>query len=287
MVVRLAENAMEVAFAWMVSWVSVVLKMLCVSAGTERRVLYFVQYGWKRPWQWVVAQLLTALIDPRRVPSHVAVVMDGNRRFAHSIGLQSVKEGHEEGARKLKEFVDWCLRFEAIREVTVWALSTDNLTGRSPREIQDLWDLCEEHLPQFSARNQASLKDRGVSVRVIGERQLLPDRIRDIVLDLEARTQLSSPRLVLNVALPYGGRQEIVAAAKAGGPDGISANVYTLSDPDLIIRSGGECRLSGFMLWQSAHAELYFSSRLWPCFMLSHFLTALYTFQQRQRRFGR
>jgi undecaprenyl diphosphate synthase len=169
----------------------------------------------------------------------------------------------------------------------VWALSIDNLSGRHPREIADLWDLCEEHLPQFSAQNQDALRQRGVSVRVIGERNLLPQRILAIVRDLEEKTHLNDPRIVLNIALPYGGREEIVAAATAKGPARISEGLYTKSSPDLIIRSGGERRLSGFLLWQSAHAELYFSSQLWPCFSQSHFLFALFDFQQRQRRFGR
>ena len=328
--------------------VTVVLKLLCLPPSLLTKTLYFLQYGVKRPWQWLEAQVLMGLIDGRRVPSHIAVVMDGNRRFAQSVLLQSTKLGHEQGAQKLREFVEWCLRYEGLREVTVWALSTDNLASRNPREIDDLWALCEEHLPAMTASSLGSLRDRGVQVRVIGERARLPPRIKKIVEELEQRisdapaaasdpsqtqnsrqsknnnhralnstsspsssnsthslslssssssssssTSSSSfqqipPRLILNIALPYGGREEIATAASTKGTsvEEISAGMYTLSDPDLIIRSGGEFRLSGFMMWQSMHAELFFSSQLWPCFSLSHFLSAIYHYQQRQRRFG-
>lgn len=267
--------------------VSIVL--LLFSGEQATKLLYFLQYGWQKPIQWATGYVLEHyLVDGQRAPSHVAVIMDGNRRFARSIGLRSIKEGHERGAEKLGELVDWCLLYPRIRELTVWALSTDNLTGRSEQEIADLWRLCEEHLPRFtSPHSLSSFQAKGVAIRVIGERQLLPPRIRDIVAEVELKSHHERPRLVLNVALAYGGREEIVAAARAHGPDQLARGLYTLSPPDLIIRSGGEMRLSGFLMWGCQHAELYFSSLLWPVFSFSHFLAALFHFQLRNRRYGR
>lgn len=264
-------------------------KLLPIDETNRRKLVFFLLYGWQQPLLRVIGFVYQHfLLSTDSVPSHIAIVMDGNRRFARSIGIDSVKAGHEQGAMRVREFLDWCLLFPELREVTVWALSTDNLKGRNPREIADLWDLCVEHLPEWtSSDNQQALQDKGIKVRVVGERQLLPQRIQKIVEDLEAKTDVERPRLVFNVALAYGGKEEIVSAAKLRGIDLISEGLYTLSEPDLIIRSGAESRLSGFMMWQSAHSELHFSSQLWPAFSKTHFFAAIYDFQRRKRRFGR
>ena len=234
------------------------------------------------------------------LPAHVAVILDGNRRWASLAGLQAPAEGHRAGADKLDELLDWCVRL-GIRQVTVWALSNENLS-RSEEELSGLLDVVADKL-----RFLAELHGRqSVRIRVYGRIDHFPARLREAIRSAQEATA-GNEGLRLNIALGYSGRDELVDAARALverlaaekldpaamadriTPEAIAAHLYTAGepDPDLIIRTSGEVRLSGFLPWQGAHSELYFTDVYWPELRELDFLRALRTYQHRQRRFGR
>jgi short-chain Z-isoprenyl diphosphate synthase len=234
------------------------------------------------------------------VPRHIAVILDGNRRWASVAGLREPADGHRAGADKLDHLLDWCVRL-GIDQVTVWALSNENLT-RPRAELEGLlevvaWKL--ESLAKLHAR-------QSVRIRVFGRLDSLPARVRRSIQAVEAATA-ANEGLRLNIALGYSGRDELVDATRAlvrrlaaegiSGDelaervtaDALASHLYTAGepDPDLIIRTSGEVRLSGFLPWQGAHSELYFTDVYWPELRELDLLRALRTYQHRQRRFGR
>lgn len=231
------------------------------------------------------------------LPGHVGVILDGNRRWAKAMGYESAVEGHRRGAAKIDELLGWCDDLE-IPVVTLWLLSTENLE-RDPAEIGELLEVIESKVRSLAA-------DGRWRIRALGALDLLPERTRRIV-ETASEYSLENTGPLLNVAVGYGGRQEIAdatrrmleafaaeglttaEAAKRVSPDEIAQHLYTkgLPDPDLIIRTSGEVRLSGFLLWQSAHAEYYFCDPYWPDFRRIDFLRAVRAYQQRRRRFGR
>lgn len=238
------------------------------------------------------------------VPDHVGVILDGNRRWAAAMGYRSAADGHRQGAAKIDELLGWCQEVE-IGIVTLWLLSTENLQ-RDPDELSALLDIIVGKVEQIA-------RDGHWKVRAVGAMELLPeDSHRRIQKAVEAsrsfrEDRAEDPRPTLNFAVGYGGRREIVdatrrllesyseqglslgEAAKRISTEEISSRLYTagLPDPDLIIRTSGETRLSGFLLWQSAHSEYYFCDPYWPDFRRIDFLRAVRAYQQRQRRFGR
>lgn len=230
-------------------------------------------------------------------PNHIGLIVDGNRRFAEGRGL-SKNLGHEEGSRRLEEFLRWCWRLE-IKIVTLYGFSTENF-NRSTAEVDYLMDLIMEKLKQFQT-DPAIFSER-VKVKVIGRREDLSEAMNAEIDKVEALTA-SHDRFLLNIALSYGGRAEIIDAVKriasevqsgALAIDAISEQrfgdyLYTVGvpDPDLIIRTSGEERLSGFLLWQSAYSELYFTEVYWPAFRMIDFWRAIRVYQQRERRFGK
>lgn len=239
-------------------------------------------------------RLLHAL-DRERLPRHVAIIMDGNRRWAESRSLPRT-EGYRAGVRALRHTVEACGEL-GIRYLTVYAFSTEN--WERPRdEVGFLMDLLTNGLD----KELPLLEREGVALRVLGDRRRLPARVNRR-LDAALASPPENPRLVLSVALNYGGRAEIVQAARrvaadvANGvirPDEIDESrfasyLYTadLPDPDLVIRTGGEHRISNFLLWQLAYAELWITPVYWPDFNRTHLLSAIVDFQRRQRRFGR
>ena len=244
---------------------------------------------------------LRAEVLARPVPEHVALIMDGNRRWARHIG-GSAGIGHRHGANKAIELLDWCSDL-GIREVTLWALSLENL-DRAPDEVELITEIARQTLTALSERDK--VKRLEMSLRVIGRRDLLPDRLREAAERGEAETK-GRPGLRVTLALGYSGRDELVEAARAAirtlvsegvTPDNLpdaltaeqlEAHLYTRgsSDPDLIIRTSGEVRLSGFLPWQSAYSEFYFCDAYWPAFRELDFLRAIRTYQLRGRRFGR
>ena len=239
---------------------------------------------------------LFELVRAEPVPRHLAIIMDGNRRFARSRGL-GVKDGHALGRDTLEELLDWCLDLR-IRILTVYALSTENLQ-RSSEELEGLMDLFDHALRDIATDERVHRHQ--IRVCVIGNRALLPPRVREAISIAEEATKRYDAYRY-NVALGYGGRDEIVEAirelareVRAGKlqPEAIDSatvarHLYTadLPDPDLILRTSGEERISNFLLWQSAYSELYFSDVLWPGLTRLEFLRAIRTFQLRRRRYG-
>jgi short-chain Z-isoprenyl diphosphate synthase len=245
---------------------------------------------------------LRAEVLSRPVPSHVALIMDGNRRWARQVGLASPRAGHEVGADKAIELLDWSAAL-GIREVTLWALSLENL-DRAPDEVEAITEIATKTLEALAARDK--VRRLAMSLRVIGRRDLLPDRLREAAERGESETR-GRRGLAVTLALGYSGRDELVEASRAavrelvaeGTPpaaladalsaERLEAHLYTRgsSDPDLIIRTSGEVRLSGFLPWQSAYSEFYFCEAYWPAFREIDFLRAIRTYQLRARRFGR
>ncbi|TAK81154.1 MAG: di-trans,poly-cis-decaprenylcistransferase [Dehalococcoidia bacterium] len=236
------------------------------------------------------------------LPQHVGVILDGNRRFARKAGLSEVTDGHRRGADKVEELVGWCDDLE-IPAVTLWALSTDNFK-RGPDELKAIFSLIEEKVAAFSEGASPSARRR--RVRMVGRRELLPQTTQDAIARAEEATANDGPYELL-VAVGYGGREEITDAVRrmladrirngdslegiASGiePEEISRYLYApdIPDPDLIIRTSGELRLSGFLLWQSAYSEYYFCDVFWPEFRRIDFLRAVRSYADRERRRGR
>jgi len=264
----------------------------------------------RRPWREAVLRPVYAAYTRRlrrqvreaEVPGHVAVILDGNRRWASGLGLTDPGAGHRHGADKVDELLDWCAAVH-ISEVTVWAVSNENML-RSAEELDSLMTTVEAKLEALAGR--AAHGDTPMRLRVIGRVSELPARLQRTIDGVERRTAHNSG-LTLNIALGYSGRDELIDACRAlvlsladsGVPaheiaqrvtrESLAARLYTagVPDPDLIIRTSGEQRLSGFLPWQSTHSELYFAEAYWPAFRELDFLRAVRTFQLRTRRFGR
>ncbi len=245
---------------------------------------------------------LSASLRHGDLPRHVGVILDGNRRYARERGLRTVTDGHRAGAKKIHELLDWCHEL-AIPYVTLWLLSTENLQ-RDWDELGNLVSIIAETITTIACDPKS--RERGQRITGVGALDVLPDDLRRALKEAEEATA-SQDRIHVQVAVGYGGRQEITDALRglleerqARGdnledviasltPDAISAHLYTngTPDPDLIIRTSGEIRMSGFLLWQSAHSEFYFCDPSWPEFRKTDFLRALRDFQSRRRRFGR
>ncbi len=255
-----------------------------------------------RPLYWLYERrLLSEIKAAGFLPKHIGIIMDGNRRFARAVGLD-VKAGHDHGAGKAREVLDWCLEL-GIKHVTLWGFSTDN-RGRAPDEVSHLHGLFAQQARELLTDEK--LHANRVRVKVIGDISDFPVSARQALSAMEAATE-SYDNLFVNVALGYGGREEIVDAVNAllrarldAGEDlatvagrvqadEITRHVYTagLPDPDFVIRTSGEVRLSGFMLWQTAYSEFYFCDANWPEFRKVDFLRAVRDFQARERRYGR
>ncbi len=223
-------------------------------------------------------------------PRHVAMIMDGNGRWAKARGLPRLA-GHRAGTENLRPILEACVEF-GIEILTIWAFSTENWS-RPKREVRGLLRILERMI----RRELKELHKQGVQLRHLGRLERLPPRLQKEVLDAIELTK-NNDRIVLNVAFDYGGRDEIVRAVRQIIREGIpaeevdeallSAHMYTAGqpDPDLIIRTGGELRTSGFMLWQSAYSEYYITPTFWPDFGREELYEALVAYSQRDRRFG-
>ena len=241
---------------------------------------------------------LIAELDHSRLPRHVAVLADGNRRWARTNAPgQPLVAGYQAGADKLKEFVEWCDEI-GIPVVTLWVLSTDNFTRSSAEEIGPLLHVIEQMVTELAATGRWR-------VHPVGALDMLPAESAK-VLKQAARDTEGLDAMLVNVAVSYGGRHELRDAvrsllaehARTGTSiddlaqtldiEHIAEHLYTAGqpDPDLIIRTSGEQRLSGFLMWQSAHSEFYFCEALWPDFRKVDFIRALRSYGQRERRFG-
>jgi len=238
-------------------------------------------------------------LEPQALPQHVAIIMDGNGRWAKQRGLPR-PEGHARGARAVREVVRAC-RERGVRYLTLYAFSLANWS-RPKEEVDALMRL----LIHFAEREAAELRDRGITVRVVGRLEDLPPATRKAVeklLDSTSPAPGTSPAMTLSLALSYSGRRDLVLAAQMLArraqqgellPEAIdeqtlasSMTTSGLPDVDLLIRTGGEQRLSDFLLFESSYAELYFSDVLWPDFSAADLRKAFEAFAGRERRFGR
>lgn len=246
-----------------------------------------------RLYEWYISRNLR----PELMPKHVAIIMDGNRRFSKMQGNLGAVEGHKKGISTLERVLDWCVDL-GIEIVTAYAFSTENF-NRPPEEVEGLMQLFKENFEGI-ARNK-KIHNNEVRVKAVGKLELLPEDVREAIRIAEKSTANYDKRLV-NIAIGYDGRMEIVDAIKKIANEVqegkittddineelVNENLYTagLEDPNLIIRTSGEERLSGFLLWQSSYSELYFCDSLWPELRKVDFLRALRSYQQRERRFG-
>jgi short-chain Z-isoprenyl diphosphate synthase len=265
--------------------------------GWARDSLERVQ-SWGFLYRYYERRLLSNL-DPAAFPRHIAVLADGNRRWARTNAPgEPLVVGYQAGADKLKEFVGWCAEL-GIPLVTLWVLSTDNLRRSEGAEVTPLFDVIQRLVTELASSG-------GYRVQVVGDPNLLPEKMAASLRAAEDATA-GNTGCHVNVAIAYGGRHELrdavrslLASEAAKGNtleeladnleiDDISEHLYTAGqpDPDLIIRTSGEQRLSGFLIWQSAHSEFYFCEALWPDFRKVDFVRALRSYAQRERRFGR
>lgn len=256
----------------------------------------------KQPVYALYGRRLLRQVLQRPPPRHVGIIIDGNRRFGRLSGMVDPMKVYAHGAQKLDDLLDWCGEL-SIPAVTLWVCSTDNL-ARQPQEVAGILGALEAKLRTLVSDPQ--IHQRRVRVQAIGRLDLLPDRTIEAIRAAEAAT-CDYDAMLLSIAVAYGGREEIadavremlVEAMQDGAdlpaiiadvcPEKIGRHLYLADapEPDLIIRTSGELRLSGFLLWQSAYSEFYFSDVLWPAFRKIDFLRAVRAFQQRKRRYGR
>lgn len=241
---------------------------------------------------------LRASLDESRLPRHIAVMADGNRRWAREAGFTDVSHGYRAGATKIAELLGWCDEL-GVDVATIYLLSTENL-GRDAAELEELLQVIADVVDEITG------PDRNWEVRIVGRIEVLPESIAERLRAAE-RASTGRPGCKVNVAIGYGGRHEIADAARelvaqliAEGRTGqdlvdgmtveaIGQHLYTSGqpDPDLVIRTSGEQRLSGFLLWQSAYSEIWFTEAYWPAFRRIDFLRAMRDYGARNRRFGK
>ena len=246
----------------------------------------------------VYERRLRSHLEGLPVPRHVAIMIDGNRRWARAAGFDDVSQGHVVGAQHIANLLDWCSE-AGVAHVTIWLLSTDNLT-RPAEELEPLLRIIAGVAQELSAPGKPW------RVKTVGAFDVLPVETAEALRKAERDTS-GRDGLTVNVAVGYGGRREIADAVRSllkehashGGTleelaevidvDHIAEHLYTKGqpDPDLVIRTSGEQRLGGFLLWQSVHSEYYFCDALWPDFRKIDFLRALRDYGTRQRRFGK
>jgi short-chain Z-isoprenyl diphosphate synthase len=254
------------------------------------------------PFYGIYAETLFLACMRRPVPVHVGLILDGNRRHARARGVTDYRHIYAAGASKLDEVLDWCASL-GIRAVTLWVCSPDNL-ARPAGEVSDMLTAIEAKMRDLA--DDRRLTKFGVRVEAMGRLDLLPPSLVSAIEAAKTATA-TNQRMVVTIATGYGGREEIADAVRAlledavqrglslaqvidtVSTDTIRNHLYlpTLPDPDLIIRTSGELRLSGFMLWQSAYSEFYFTDVNWPAFRRIDFLRAIRDYQGRDRRHGR
>lgn len=230
--------------------------------------------------------------DSMNVPRHIAIIMDGNRRWARVRGLPDIK-GHEAGADNLEKVVKEAEKL-GVETITVYALSTENIKERARREVTGLFNLLRRGYHTRLKR----MMEEGVRIDILGELEGLPSIIKRIIEEIK-KTYIKNESIRLNIALNYGGKKELVSAFKDLVKKGIeldrineeliTKHLYTKGqpDPELVIRTGGRSRLSNFLLWQTAYAEFYFTTTLWPDFGPAKLREAVRWYQTQQRNFGK
>ena len=244
-------------------------------------------------YEWYISRGL----NPEKMPKHIALIMDGNRRFSKLQGNIDVVKGHEIGVDTLEKVLDWSIEL-GIEIITAYAFSTENF-NRPQHEVEGLMNLFVINFKSLVTHEKIHKNE--VRVKVVGRTELLPDNVKEAIHDAEESTKHYTKRL-FNIAIGYDGRLEIIDSFKKiikdvqdgkisiddVDEDLVSKNLYTegLDDHNLIIRTSGEERLSGFLLWQSSYSELYFCETLWPELRKVDFIRAIRSYQARDRRFG-
>lgn len=235
------------------------------------------------------------MVESNKVPNHIAIILDGNRRWATMRGLPTL-QGHTEGADNLERIARYCSKI-GVKYLTVYAFSTENWK-RTKEEVGYLMNLMADYISSFEVR----FKDSNAIIKLVGDIDRLPKKLQDSIIKIEEKTK-NNTGLTLNLCINYGGREEIVNATKVIASK-VSSGELKLTDinegmfstylrtgntpdPDLFIRAGGEKRLSGFLLWQSSYSELYFSDVLWPDFNELELDKAINEFNNRKRNFGK
>ncbi len=231
------------------------------------------------------------MIDMDGVPRHIAIIPDGNRRWSRKRGITR-KDGYAKGIRKIGDVLKWC-RETDVRILTMWGFSSENFS-RDREEIRELFSLFQENLRKALGHEDENRKK--VKVRFLGRLDRFPKNISSMMKKAEADCPRNA-KYQLNLLLSYGGREEVVDAINSIVKKGvrtvnektISDNLYTagIPDPDLVIRTSGEQRLSGLMPWQTVYSELYFCKKLWPDFSKKDFLKSLKSYAKRKRRYGK
>jgi short-chain Z-isoprenyl diphosphate synthase len=251
---------------------------------------------------WIYERRLLNQLKRRPMPRHIGIILDGNRRHARRRGLSDPCEIYQRGAEKLDDILNWCAEL-CIPALTLWVFSTENLK-RSEAEISGILSAIEAKVSALA--HEPFMHHKRVRIQAIGRLDLLPESVVVAIRAAEAATA-QYDLMTLTIAVGYGGREEIADAVRSFiktqareaaslsdvieriTPEAIACHLYAadLPDPDLIIRTSGEIRLSGFLLWQSVHSEFYFTDVLWPAFRKVDFLRAIRAYQARNRRFGR
>jgi short-chain Z-isoprenyl diphosphate synthase len=277
-------------------------KVQLVSRPTGRTRRFARARDWLKLFLYLAYERrLVRQIDRVALPRHIGIILDGNRRFGRRRRIQDPHELYALGAGKLDDVLDWCVEL-GISAVTLWVCSTKNLE-RPAAEVSGILAAIQDKL--IALAHDPRVTEHGVRARAAGRLDLLPETTRAAVEAAQEATK-THDAILLTIAIAYDGRAELVDALQsylrstiAGGedpaaaveqitPETIARHLYApdLPDPDLIIRTSGELRLSGFLLWQSAYSEFYFTDIDWPDFRKVDFLRALRAYQQRQRRFG-
>ena len=284
------------------SELAVVVARTEAAAPAWQRWRHIIKQSLTRPIYALYGRRLLAQVLQGPPPRHIGIILDGNRRFGRLSGVLDPLKVYAHGAQKLDDLLDWCGEL-SIPAVTLWVCSTDNLT-RQPQEVAGILGALEVKLRALVSDPQ--IHRRRVRVQAIGRLELLPDSTIAAIRAAEAATA-DYDAMRLSIAVAYGGHEEIADAVREMLTKAMrrgrhcpislrryvpsrSAGISTLParpEPDLIIRTSGELRLSGFLLWQSAYSEFYFSDVLWPAFRKIDFLRAVRAFQQRKRRYGR
>lgn len=240
----------------------------------------------------VLLAIMGTKIDPENIPQHIAIIMDGNRRWARSRNLPDLK-GHEAGTEALENIVEAAAKL-GVKTITVYALSTENIRERARREVLGLFQLMKSG---YNLKLKKMMQN-GVRVAILGELNGLPRTIQRMIDEIK-KTYIKSESIKLNIALNYGGKREVISAIKEMLKEGIDVNkinektlnahLYTQGEPDpeLVIRTGGNIRLSNFLLWQTAYSELYFTKVLWPDFTPEELKKAIVWYQSQRRNFGK
>jgi len=216
---------------------------------------------------------------------HLGIIPDGNRRFAQKHGWPEWR-GHLYGAKKMEEFLNWCLEYPEIKQISIFALSTENL-NRPKEELEKLWEIYRKQLEKLLRSKE--VRERGIRIRVFGDPSKWRDDIKDLVKELISSTKMYS-KYILNILLAYGFKFELknaISRLLKNNSGNLERYLFVRQPLDLIIRTGGRHRLSNFLLYQASYAEIWFSRTLWPEFRKEEFKRIMDWFFQQQRNFGR